>query len=236
MILFLLALALLGSTSARAADGNAFEAGRASYQAGKFAEASKAFSQGPVSAGALHNLGNAEYRLGHIGPAVLAWERARTLNPGYRDTAANLRFARGQAGLEQPEASWYENYSAFMPPNRWIAIAMISFWGAIALLVLPHLLRVRRTLWTQAAAVVAIVTFLLTLPALVGIGARSRIGIVMGANTPLRLTPTTEGELLGNLPEGEIARVEKTRGGYWYIRASSDRAGWVAREEFSRIW
>jgi tetratricopeptide (TPR) repeat protein len=229
-------LLLLTSAYVSAADTSAFEVGHAAYEAGKFAEASTAFSQAPTSAEALHNLGNAEYRLGHLGPAILAWERARALNPGYRDTVANLRFARGQAGLEQPEASWYENYSAFMTPNRWIVIAMLSFWAAVALLVLPHLLRVRRTLWTQAAAVAAIVTFLLTLPALVGIIARNRIGIVMAANTALRLTPTKEGEVLGSLPEGELARVEKKRGDYWYIRASSDRAGWVSHQEFMRLW
>jgi tetratricopeptide (TPR) repeat protein len=232
-------IAMLTHSAVFAFDNRGFDLGRADYEAGRFAEATKAFqahSAGEVSPGLLHNLGNAEFKLGHLGPAILAWERARALDPRSRNTKANLHFARGHAGLEQPESPWYETYSAFFTADRWIAIATCAFWASTALLVLPPLLHRRRTALSQAAAVVAIITFLLTLPALIGIRTRGRIGIVQAANTPLRLTPTREGEVLGNLPEGETARVEKTRGEFQYIRASSDRAGWVRRDEFAMLW
>jgi hypothetical protein len=234
-------LAMLAVTNpgAIAFDNRGFEVGRSEYEAGNYAAAAKSFqahSTGEVSPGLLHNLGNAEFKLGHLGPAILAWERARALDPGSRNTKSNLRFARGHAGLEAPEFSWYETYSAFFPPDRWIAIAVCAFWGSAALLILPTVLHRRRTALSQAAAVVAIITFLLTIPALVGIYSRGRIGIVQVANTSLRLTPTREGEVLGSLAEGETARVEKQRGEYRYVRASGDRAGWVRREEFSMLW
>jgi tetratricopeptide (TPR) repeat protein len=231
-------IAMLVHPAVFAFDNRGFDLGRADYEAGRYAEATKAFqehSAGEVSPGLLHNLGNAEFRLGHVGPAILAWERARALDPGSRNTKANLHFARGHAGLEQPESPWYETYSAFFPADRWIGIATCAFWASIALLVLPPLLHRRRTALAQAAAVVAIITFLLTLPALIGIRTRGRIGIVQATNTPLRLTPTREGEVLGNLPEGETARAEKVRGEFRYIRASSDRAGWVRQDEFAML-
>lgn len=240
--LFLVLLVALGfgaNPSAFAFDDHGFETGRRQYEAGDYVEAAKAFkahADREVSPGLLHNLGNAEFKLGHLGPAILAWERARALDPKSRNTKANLHFARGRAGLEQPESPWYETYSAFFPADRWIAIATCAFWASIALLILPPLLHRRRTAFAQAAAVVAIVAFLLTLPALVGIYTRGRIGIVQVANTYLRLTPTREGEVLGTLPEGEAARIEKGRGEYWYIRGSSDRAGWVHRDEFAMLW
>ena len=200
-ILAFLVLALAQSV-AMATDRHAFDLGRGNYEAGDYAAAAKAFQDhatGEVSPGLLHNLGNAEFKLGHLGPAILAWERARALDPAYRNTKANLRYARGHAGLEEPELSWLETYSAVFPPDRWIAIATCAFWGSIALLVLPRLLRRRRTALSQAAAVVGIITLLLTLPALAGIRSRGRIGIVQTANTSLRLTPTQEGEVLGAL-------------------------------------
>lgn len=233
------AIAMLIPSPVFAAEPQGFDLGRTDYESGKYADAAKAFqshTEKEVSAGLLHNLGNAEFKVGHLGPAILAWERARALDPGSRNTKANLHYARGHAGLEQPESPWYETYSAFFPPNRWITIAMCAFWASAALLVLPPLLRRRRTALSQAAAVVAIITFLLTLPALIGIYTRSRLGIVQIANTSLRLTPTQEGEVLGTLPEGETARVERARGAYRYIRASSDRAGWVRRDEFTLLW
>jgi tetratricopeptide (TPR) repeat protein len=232
-------IGMLVHSGAFAFDNREFELGRGLYEAGDYAAAAKAYQAhagDEVSPGLLHNLGNAEFKLGHLGPAILAWERARALEPSSRNTNANLHFARGQAGLEHPESPWYETYSAVFPADRWIAIATCAFWASIALLALPALLHRRRTALSQAAAVVSIITLLLTLPALTGIFTRGRIGIVQGADTSLRLTPTREGEVLGNLPEGETARVEKRRGEYFYIRASGDRAGWVRREEFAMLW
>ncbi|MEQ1860919.1 MAG: tetratricopeptide repeat protein [Chthoniobacteraceae bacterium] len=189
-----------------------------------------------VAPGLLHNLGNAEFKLGKLGPAILAWERAHALDPGFRNTTANLRFARGQAGLSEPEYSWEEKYSAMLAPDSWLWMATIAFWTAAALLALPALLKRRRTAWTQGGAVVAIGVFLLTLPALTGIYSRGKLGVVLAPETTLRLTPTKEGEMLGKLAEGELARVEKRRGDYVYVRAASDRAGWVRSGGFATIW
>lgn len=189
-----------------------------------------------VSPGLLHNLGNAEYKLGKLGPAVLAWERARALDPAFRNTTANLSFARGQAGLSEPEWAWHEKYSALLAPDVWLWIASGAFWLAAVLLALPPLLKRKRNAWTQGGAVAAIGVFLLTVPALAGIVSRGKVGVVLAAETLLRLTPTKEGEMLGKLAEGELARVEKSRGAYVYVRGASDRAGWVQREEFANIW
>ena len=193
-------------------------------------------SQDLVSPGLLHNLGNAEFKLGNLGPAILAWERAHSLDPWNRNTAANLRFARGQAALSAPTLSWNESYSSWLPADVWLWTAAICFWGGLAFLVLPRLLARPRTAWTQAGAVIALTTFILTLPALAGLMSRSRLGVILAAEVPLRLTPTQEGEMLGKLPAGEIARVELARGDYVYVRGENDRAGWVQNAEFARIW
>jgi hypothetical protein len=214
-------------------------AARQAYESGNYQSAEELFNriaQTGVAPGLLHNLGNTEFKLGHPGEAILAWERARTLDPWNRNTAANLRFARGQAGLQVPNFAWYEAYSSWLSPDTWLWTAAACFWGGLACLCLPLLLRRRRTAWTQAGAVVAISTFLLTLPALAGLWTRARLGVVLAADTTLRLTPTEEGEVLGKLPAGELARVELERGNYLYVRAEPDRAGWLRRDEFARIW
>ncbi len=230
-------IALLWCCGARALSSEAqFDAARQAYAEGKYEEAKSAEASGAVSSGLLHNLGNAEYKLGHVGPAILAWERARALDPAFRNTTANLRYARTHAGLSEAESAWTEKYSAVFSPDTWLWTATGAFWTAVALLTLPALLKRKRSAWTQGGAVVAIGVFLLTLPALAGISLRGRLGVVMVAESILRLTPTKEGELLGKLAEGEVARVEKTRGEYLYVRAATDRAGWVRAEEFEKIW
>lgn len=188
------------------------------------------------SHGALHNLGNAEWKVARPGYAVLAWERARTLNPADRNTIANLRFARTQARLVQPARPWYEQFSEWLPATVWLAAAGLSLWGGIILLSLPRLLAWRRAGWHQGVAALLLAAFLLSIPALFGLWTRSRVGIVLEDDTRLRLTPTRDGEELSKIPAGELARIERERGNYFYVRAEGDRAGWIAKRDFAKIW
>jgi tetratricopeptide (TPR) repeat protein len=241
LVLRTMAFVICGiATAGNAADNReSFNLAQAHYRDGDYAGAAQllsAQSQAEVGPGLLHNLGNAEFKLGHVGEAILAWERARSLAPWARNTAGNLRFARREAALDQPSFPWYETYSMWLTPDTWLWSASICFWGAIACLALPSLLHRRRTGLTQVGAVVTISAFILIMPALAGLWTRSKIGVVLASETPLRLTPTEEGEVLGKLPAGELARIELQRRGYFYVRAESDRAGWVDQQEFARIW
>ena len=230
-------LFLATTKAALGADESTFMEGSRAYQGGDYPAAAQAWeAPGRTSSGTLHNLGNAQFKLGHPGPAILAWERALAIKPSSKNTAANLRFARSQGGLGEPQYPWHEKYSALLSPGLWLFVASLSFWGAIALLAVPPLLKQRRAAWTQATAVVAIAVFLLTVPALAGLLSRAHLGVILAPETELRLTPTREAEILGKLTEGELARVEKVRGDFLYIRGAADRAGWVQGKEFEKIW
>jgi uncharacterized protein YgiM (DUF1202 family) len=123
-----------------------------------------------------------------------------------------------------------------LPGAWWLAIASLGLWGGVALLVLPRLLGWRRADWHQGVAAALLAIFLLSGPALFGAWKRSRLGVVLEDETPLRLTPTREAEMLVKLPAGEMARVERERGEYLYVRADGDRAGWVRKADFARVW
>jgi hypothetical protein len=64
---------------------------------------------------------------------------------------------------------------------------------------------------------------------------RSKLGVVLARETPLRLTPTKEAQVLTKLPAGDIGRMERERGNYLYIRTGTDAAGWVERGQFGLI-
>lgn len=217
-----------------------FQKAAASYAEGDFAEAVYQLRElsagGQFSGGALHNLGNAEWKVGRHGHAVLAWERAQSLDPFHRNTEANLRFARHEARLEAPLLAWHERYSKLLPGDWWLVIASLGLWGGVALLALPRLLGRRRRDWHQGLAAALLAIFLLCCPAVFGLWKRAQLGVVLEDETPLRLTPTREGETLSRLPAGEMARIERERGSYLYVRAEGDRAGWVRKAEFARIW
>ena len=104
-----LLLASLGLVAVVALPGSAasqegFEAEAAaaarSYDAGDYESAAASFRrllaapEGLDRAALHYNLGNAEYRTGRLGYAMLHWERALAMRPGDQDARANVALAR----------------------------------------------------------------------------------------------------------------------------------------------
>ncbi len=223
----------LNTLSAASAD-TLFKAGVSAYRAGDYSTAAAAFRQSvnlrPAS-GALQDLGNAEWQRHSVGAAILAWEQALWLDPFNSAARQNLRFARKTAQLEAPELAWYEVVSTWLPVNWWAWIAGASLWLAVGMGSLPGILRRRQATWHQATAAVGLMVFLLSVPALVGVQTRSGLGFVLGQDTPLRLTPTQEAQVVTRLAAGEPARWVRTRGNYVLIRTSRG-LGWLDRAQF----
>lgn len=112
-MLCLLLATLCTLPSARAADD--FAHGNELYAAGKFAEAATAYqgqaARGDYSANLFYNLGNAEFRAGKRGAAILNYRRALLLEPSHPEAASNLAFVRGTAepeglGLSSTPFAW----------------------------------------------------------------------------------------------------------------------------------
>jgi tetratricopeptide (TPR) repeat protein len=217
---------------------NYFAEASSAYNAAAYEQSAINFREAaamhPTAPGTLHNLGNAEWQCGHAGPAIFAWERAQWRDPFNPNTRANLRLARKAVQLDPPELAWYEICSTWLPVDVWAWLASLSFWVAVAMVMLPGILRWRKADWHQAVAAAGFAIFLLTIPALAGIHTRSRLGIILGKDTPLRLTPTQEAQVLVKMSAGETARIERERGQYVFIRTSA-AAGWVERGQLGLI-
>jgi hypothetical protein len=234
LVFVLFAAVLFCATGVSAQD--AFRRGSDDYTAGNFQSAAQLFREAssPPSAGALYNLGDAEWRLDQPGEAILAWEQAQWLNPFNRNAASNLRYARKVRELDAPELAWYEICSTWLPVNWWAWLACAGFWLAVAMMMLPGIFGWRKAGWQQGLAAASFAIFLLTIPTLAGVHTRSRLGIILPKDTPLRLTPTSDAQVLTLLPPGEAARLERTHGAYIFIRTGS-ASGWVERAQFSLI-
>ena len=217
-----------------------FQAGVAAYQSGQYAAAAQAFKDSAglhPAAGTLQNLGLSEWEHGQPGPAIVAWERALWLDPFNSAAKGNLRFVRKTTLLDAPDLAWYEVVSTWLPANWWGWIGAISFWVAIAAILLPTVFRIRKSAWHQAIAALGLTVFLLTLPAGLGVHTRSRIGFIVEKNSPLRWTPTTEADFkLAQLSVGEPVRILRSRGNFLLIKLhSTAETGWVLRSQLALI-
>jgi hypothetical protein len=211
-----------------------FQTGVAAYRAADYSVAAAAFRQSVAlqpASGALQALGNAEWQQRRTGDAILAWEQALWLDPFNESARQNLRFVRKTAQLEAPELAWYEVISTWLPVSWWAWIAGGSLWLAVAMVLLPGILRRRKATWHQAIAAVALMVFLLSIPALLGVQTRARIGFVLEQDTPLRLTPTLEAQSITRLAPGDPARSVRVRGRYILIRTSRT-VGWIEQDQF----
>lgn len=235
----LFALTLLAPVLA-AADGTApllFERGTEAYRRGDYAQAAVLFRQAACerpSAGALANLGTAEWLNNRKGPAVLAWEQALWLEPLNHNARQNLRYARATAHLESPELAWFEVVSTWLPVNAWAWLAGASLWITVGLAFLPGSLRVSKRSWHQAVAAASLAVFLLSLPAHLGVNTRSRMGFILQPDTPLRLTPTRQAQFVTRLAAGEPARCLRQKGDFILVKAARTQ-GWVHRHQFGRL-
>lgn len=231
-------LGLLCSLSTNAASiTNQFTAGIEAYRAREYAQAAQAFREAALhqpASGTLQNLGNAEWELGRAGDAILAWEKALWVNPFDKNAQNNLRFARAALQLDSPDLRWYEAAATWLPADWWAWIAGASLWLVVGMMTLPGVLRRRKATWQQAVAALGLGVFLVSLPAHFGTLTKIRLGFVLEKNTPLRLTPTAEGEAVTRLSAGEPARWVRTRGDYLFVRTSRN-AGWLERSEFGLI-
>jgi hypothetical protein len=214
-----------------------FRVGVQAYNSSNYLRAAQSFRESVAlkpATGTLQNLGNAEWQRGQAGPAIVAWERSVWLDPFNTAARNDLRFARKNAQVEAPELAWYEVVSTWLPANWWAAIAGVSFWTAVGMVMLPGILRIRKAGWHQAAAAFGVMVFLLSLPAHAGIYSRSRIGFVLEKNTPLRLTPTQDGQVVTHLGAGEPVRSERHRGNYLLVHNARAR-GWVERDQCGMV-
>src|SRR4029077_15258806 len=158
-----------------ASPADLFRDGATAYRASDYASAIKAFRQSAnlqAASGTLQYLGLAEWRRGHAGAAILSWEQSLWLEPFNAAARGNLRYARKVAQLEAPDLTWYEVVSTWLPVNWWAWIAGISFWVAVAMVMLPGILRQPKRAWHQAVAALGLTIFLLSIPAHIGVHTR----------------------------------------------------------------
>src|SRR5437764_12014070 len=105
------------------------------YAQGHFKEAIGGYEalvrSGQWSANLFYDFGNAYFRTGDFGRAILNYERALTLERHHPEAAANLQIARDEARALEMQPSWSERYLQLASINQYSIAAAAAFWVAI---------------------------------------------------------------------------------------------------------
>src|SRR3954452_2511171 len=125
------------ATAGFAAEEGAFAKAKQAYGEGRFEAAAahyeRLINSGTWNANLFYDLGNAQYRLGDFGQAILNYERALALEPRHPEAEANLQLARDEARALELRRDSIERYASFATVKQYTTAAVIAFWGAVFL-------------------------------------------------------------------------------------------------------
>lgn len=215
-------------------------AGEIAYERGDYVEALQTWraqaEKNGVTADLLAALGNAEWKLGHKGRALICWERALLLNPRDPVALAGVKHAQGSGGTDRPIATWSESYAAFLGADLWLILAAIGFWGTLLTVLIPKLRRQIPGDWNQRVLVTSATLFALCLPGLFGTYTLAKRAVIRRPDVMVKLTPTTLGEMVNGTAEGDVLRTGRQFNGHTYVTSADGKGGWVKSSEVEPIW
>jgi tetratricopeptide (TPR) repeat protein len=236
---FLACLLLCWVAPLGAADDRAISAAETAYAKGDYATAIEKWSEEAriegVTAARLSALGNAEWRLGRKGRAMVCWERALLLDPFDPVATAGIRHALNAGGTDRPAFTWTENYAAFLTADAWLIVATLSFWVAFLCVIVPRLRRRTASEANHRTRVISLTLLVLCIPGLWGSRVLSARAVVRKAEISLRLTPTQFGEPMSSVDEGDVVRTGRPLNGHVRVTTADGKTGWLRAGEIEAV-
>jgi len=237
-VLALLVL-LHGAAVAQSATANLYNQANGLYNDGQFQAARDRYNQvaeyGVEDARLFYNLGNAHFKSGELGRAILWYERALQLAPRDGDIEANLRFANLVKQDRDPEDNnvvWRFLLDAFFFPSLNELCISFSF-----LLLVLFVLSIRR-MWSRtaiSAGGLVLIVSCIGLVVLDGVYLGVRIyhqvtveeGIVVADQGTARSGPGKEQTAVFVVHEGTKVRIARRQGDWMLVRLSNGLGGWL---------
>ena len=192
-----------------------------------------------------YNLGNAYFRLGNKGKAILNYERALKLDPLDEDTKANLEYVVSLTEdevIEEPElffVTWWHSFVNVMSVDVWAIAGVSSFIGLLVGLAL--FLVSRNSAVRKFGLVVMPLSLLITLSAnLAAFSMYSRVtddsqAIVLGEEVSLMSAPGAT-TVLTKVHEGrKVTIIDESVDRWFEIELEDGTVGWVKGVDIERI-
>ncbi len=225
---------------------SAFDEANAAYAEGKYEEAAagyEALLAEQPDATLYYNLGNARFKQGELGLAILNYERALRLKPNYKDAQYNLAFAQSKITDNIPEQEfflleWTRAVRNQLRESTWLICSIVLFIIALTGLLLFLL---GRELWLRKtafhAAWIALLFSLVTGLNAFSLHQRDTLrneAVIMQGIVNAKSSPDRSGTDLFSLHEGTKVTIKETLGEWCNIRIGNNE-GWIRLQSLERI-
>ncbi|MHC1763165.1 MAG: tetratricopeptide repeat protein [Verrucomicrobiia bacterium] len=236
-VLILLLAALPAVKAAREASAEFDQANR-EFERGDYSAAiagyQKLIEQNQASAAVFFNLGNAHFRAGNAGQAIVGYLLAQRLSPRDPDIRANLRFARESVsgGGTRPMSRW-ERLLNMLTLNQLAWITAGSLWTWLLWLaagqVRPEWVKAFKPYLTSLGIATAMAGLWLAL--LVNARLSTPTAVVITREAIVRYGPFEEAQSSHSLRDGAELAVLDRKDNWLQVMDGARRTGWLHAEE-----
>lgn len=234
-------LYLLAVSSALAQSDTAFAKANQEYASSDFKTAIADYEalvhSGRRTPNLFYDLGNAYFRTGDFGRAILNYERALVLDPRHPEADANLRVARDEARALELVPTNLERVLAFANSNQYAVTAAITFWVG-AFLIVAWLFSQRRSKSSFALSILSLSIFMASLFASDKLSSGSKgeeLAIVTGENVEARIATADNANSVLALPAGSEIRIVSSRGDWIYAALPNNLHGWMPAKSAEQV-
>jgi tetratricopeptide (TPR) repeat protein len=239
--LFSAILCLFVAASAFAQADAEFAKANNEYAQGHFKEAVEGY-QALVgahhwNANLFYDLGNAYFRTGDFGRAILNYERALALDRHHPEAMANLQIARDEARALELQPTRLERYLQFASINQYSIAAAVAFWlGIFGLVTL--IFKRRRSTALMSLSILCLLVCVVAVWAIYTLDKGSRgpaLAIVTGNDVQARLATADTANSVLALPPGSEIKILSTRGDWMYAALPNDLRGWIQAKNAEQV-
>lgn len=224
-------------------DGNDF------YQERNFQAAIESYEsilkQGYLSSQLYYNLGNAYFRLGEIGKAILYYEKSLKISPSNEDAAHNLKIANARTVDKIQEippiflVKWWNILLATFTSAGWQIIIIIFYLlllTCVAIYFLSRNLQLQKSAFifgslNIAAIVLSVILFLSSLSR----ESSNDYGILQSSVVTAKISPDEQSNDAFVIHEGIKFKIEDELNNWVKIKLSDGKVGWLPSNTFEII-
>ncbi len=189
------------------------------------------------NANLFYDLGNAYFRTGDFGRAILNYERALALDRHHPEAMANLQIARDESRALELQSGRLERYLQFASANQFSVAAAVAFWlGVFGLVTLVFARRRSATL-----TVLSIISLLICGAAVWATYTLEHgnngpaLAIVTGNDVQARLATADTANSVLALPPGSEIKILSTRGDWMYAALPNNLRGWIQARNAEQV-
>ena len=248
VIYFALLLAFLSAPVSASID-EAMNKANTHYRENNFnaaiAEYEKLVTEGYQGASLYYNLGNAYYRIGKLGYAVLYFEKALKLSPNDEDIKDNLALANSRT-IDKIDSlpkfflfEWWESFLALFSVQTWIVISLIIYLLLLVVIALYFLagqiVHPRISFFTGAAVLIVFLVSVSVSAIKLNREEKRQEAVIIENSVVVKLSPDEKGKDGFIVNEGLKILLEDQLDEWKKIRLPDGKVGWVIKTQIAVI-